>query len=231
MTIHGLEGRLTSLSLRYNFPDIWIIGCEDRKVRIAFIRRHDISMWTIVKHGDKVTAVALSSDRMKFISGSADKTALYGRLPGHASQGRFLVDSVQLTGHTGAITAVAFSPNDKVVFTGSTDNTIRLWDVTQAIPSAIVLTGHTGPITSFAISSDNTLLVSGSADRTARIWSLTKSAIGSIVLHGHSDTVTSVALSNDGKLLLTGSADKTVRLWIFHKLRSLGRLSIIWISQ
>ena len=49
------------------------------------------------------------------------------------------------TGHTGCVTAVAFSPDGKRVLTGSGDNTARLWDAATGAAIA-TLAGHTGTV-------------------------------------------------------------------------------------
>ena len=67
----------------------------------------------------------------------------------------FAQDSLQrtLTGHTGQVNSVAFSPDGGTLASGSYDNTIRLWDgVTGAHKNT--LTGHTRGVTSVAFSPD-----------------------------------------------------------------------------
>ncbi len=120
-----------------------------------------------------------------------------------------------LASHTNTVDAVAFSPDGRILASGSADRTVRLWNVAQRTPLGEPLTGHTGTVFSVAFSPDGRTLASGSADRTVRLWNVTDSAHTSLgePLTGHTDTVFSVAFSPDGRTLASGSADQTVRLW------------------
>ncbi len=79
-----------------------------------------------------------------------------------------------LRGHEDAVIAVAISPDNRWLVTGSLDNTARLWDLSAKDPAAnpIVLRGHEEGVSAVAISPDNRWLVTGSGDNTARLWLL-----------------------------------------------------------
>jgi len=116
-----------------------------------------------------------------------------------------------LNAHTRDVNSVRFSPDGKLLASGSDDNTVRLWDPATGTCHS-TLKGHSGWVHSVAFSPDGKLLASGSKDNTVKLWD---PATGTCLstLKGHSDRVRSVAFSPDGKLLASGADDKTVRLW------------------
>ena len=79
---------------------------------------------------------------------------------------------VVLRGHDYAVRAVAISPDNRWVVTGSEDKTARLWDLRAKDPAAnpVVLRGHEWPVSAVAISADSRWVVTGSLDNTARLW-------------------------------------------------------------
>ena len=121
-----------------------------------------------------------------------------------------------LSGHTKAVTSVAFSPDGRYALTASSDTTACLWDLTKFPITAQQLKGHTRFINSVAFSPDSRFVLTGSEDGTAVLWDLTKTPITGHMLTTHTHAVTLVAFSPDGRAL-THSWDKTVLFWDLTK--------------
>ncbi|KAF5334355.1 hypothetical protein D9758_017487 [Tetrapyrgos nigripes] len=111
------------------------------------------------------------------------------------------------------VTSVACSPNGRNVVSGSSDQTVRIWDTETGKQVGEPLQGHTDYVLSVAYSPDGKHVVSGSSDQTVRIWDTETGKQVGEPLQGHTDYVWSVAYSPDGKHVVSGSSDQTVRIW------------------
>jgi WD40 repeat protein len=106
---------------------------------------------------------------------------------------------------------VAFSPDGKIFASGSSDQTIKLWDIATGAELR-TLRGHTYSVLSVAFSPDGKLLASGSVDNMIKLWDVLTGQVR-LTLPGHRNQVNSVVFSPDGQILASGSADGLVKLW------------------
>lgn len=104
-----------------------------------------------------------------------------------------------LTGHSGRVKSVAFSPDGQTLASGSSDQTVRLWDISTALNTSISM--------EFTLREAKGLNTSAGDLEGAETGQLRT------ILTGHSGAVTSVAFSPCGHLLASSSMDETIKLW------------------
>ena len=119
----------------------------------------------------------------------------------------------QLKGHQGIVQSVAYSPDGKLLASGSADRTVKLWSLPAGTEQA-TLSGHEGAVcaAAFIPGESCTQLASASEDGTIRIWDL-PSGKTTRHLRGHAGAVRCMAVSADGKWLASGGSDGAVKSW------------------
>lgn len=124
-----------------------------------------------------------------------------------------------LGAHTGAVYAVAVSPDGDTLASGSEDKSVLLWVAGELLPGRpkgtrlkAPLMGHRAGVRCVAFSSDGKNLASGDAQGVIILWDL-RSHGPRAVVKGHSDGVLCLQFSPDGGTLASGSKDGTIKLW------------------
>ncbi|MBE9181943.1 protein kinase [Oculatella sp. LEGE 06141] len=124
-----------------------------------------------------------------------------------------------LTGHTGGITAVAVSPSDPILASGSSDKSIKLWNLltgellhTVSGRSLWFGNGHSDRISALGFSPDGQMLISGSDDSTIKLWDMTNQKLIE-TLPDHGWVVSAIAVSQNGQILASGGGDGVIHVW------------------
>jgi ribosome assembly protein 4 len=123
--------------------------------------------------------------------------------------------SSSMPGHTEAVLCAAFSPDSKLLATGSGDTSVRIWDLGTEMPMK-ELRGHKEWVLQVAWSPDGRALASAGTDKTAVLWD-PKSGSQLATLKGHTQAVTALAWQPlhlaDSPMVATGSKDNSIRVW------------------
>lgn len=188
-------------------------------------------------HLNSVDAVALRTSGEQAITGSWDNTVRVWNTLGKddpaaeaqpkkkqksSSSGasavtfRQLEAEIVLVGHTSYITGVAFHPqHDHQVVSGSSDRSVRLWDLTTH-SCVQTLTGNRA-ITGISVNADG-LVLSAHPDRCVRLWDPRATQSGENLVqrtfNSHKEWVSAVQWHpTNANLFASSSYDGTVKIW------------------
>ena len=114
---------------------------------------------------------------------------------------------------TGGFKCCALSRSGKRAVTGSSDKTIRVWEL-ETGKEVLKMEGHTGAVSGVALSHDGKIALSCSYDKTCRVWDC-ETGVQVRCLEGHLDAVTACGFSEGavGTRILTSSMGQSCRVW------------------
>jgi len=150
-----------------------------------------------------VTAVAVTPDGKKVISGSVDgPLKVWDMKSGEAL--------FTLQGHTERINDVVVTPDGRQAISGSDDKTTRVWNLRTG-ELIWRLEGHSDKVRAVVVTQDGSHAISGSLDKTIKVWNL-DTGIHVNTLMGHIEGVQALAVTPDGKRVVSGSS-KGFKVW------------------
>ncbi|MSR65830.1 MAG: hypothetical protein EXS24_00455 [Pedosphaera sp.] len=125
-----------------------------------------------------------------------------------------------ITGHTGPVNALQFSPDSARLASTSLDHSLRIWNVADATPFASTNNASTN-VTALIWVAAGKQLATGHADTQIRVWKLPELANGGFAapreIKGHTGPVTSLAAVSGGLQMVSGSIDASIRHWDVEK--------------
>ena len=143
-----------------------------------------------------------------------------------------------LKGHDKDITALAFSKNDKLLVSGSTDKKATIWKLTNLSKknellntSHTILEGHNKNVSALAFSPDEKYCFTGFSDGTIRMWDLNGNVIK--IFKGQKAKIMSIACRNKGNSFHTVSVNGNVFKWNYNGFikRVIGNASDIYTAS
>eukprot|EP00126_Sphaerothecum_destruens_P003838 Sdes_comp17629_c0_seq1m6896 len=200
-TISRFQGQVYSASFR-NDGQLLVAGTDDNLVQIFDVNSRAI-LRTFRGHSAPVH-VTRFVDKERIFSASDDKTVRCWDVAQEEEVCRFL-------GHEDYIRTGAVHPNNpNLFFTGSYDNTVKLWD--SRTETCVLTCDHHAPVESLVVFAGGTLAVSaGGCD--IKVWDLLQGGKLLKKISNHQKTITSLCLDSNQSRLLSGSLDHHVKVY------------------
>ena len=227
------------LIIGHNFEGIHVIDLNEHK-EIWSLKLTDQAIFDIQVFGNEILVgtgdgvlvvvdaeekavkkhVKLSSKSIRVMSIATAKRQLAIGLSDHSIKILDLADDFRpianLEGHSNSVFALSYSPDERVLVSGSRDARIKFWDVADySLTEDIV--AHMYAINFLSFKEDGKYLVTCSMDKSIKVWD----AIGHQLLKvidkarnaGHGTSINKVLWSTYSGEVVSVSDDRTISIW------------------
>ncbi|MEL7314999.1 MAG: BTAD domain-containing putative transcriptional regulator, partial [Cyanobacteria bacterium J06559_3] len=218
LTLRGHDDWVWSLAFS---PDGQILasGCDDNQDTLKLWDVQTGQHLHTLDANSRVRAVGWSPDQQLLASSSVEGVihiwhpqtgdCVY-TFQGHDNKTSALAWCPQISPATRFMASPNTPPhNTHALATGSADQTIKVWNITDGTCLQTIATGEA--VFAIAWSPDGTKLAGGAKDGRIQIWRSTGERLQS--LEGHQKCIWSLAWSADGQMLASGGDDQSIRLW------------------
>ncbi|KID81582.1 WD40/YVTN repeat-like-containing domain protein [Metarhizium guizhouense ARSEF 977] len=111
--------------------------------------------------------------------------------------------------HTDKVYSMAFMPDSRLLMSGSSEATVRIWNIHNGTMQNTLLNNE--GITSVAVSRNGQWVAAVSYDKCIHLWSIPpgEPLATAHVSNAHADSIYAASVMNGGRSLVTGSLDGT----------------------
>lgn len=118
----------------------------------------------------------------------------------------------EFKGHTAAVTLLAVPTAAKLLASGSSDKTLKMWNLTSNKQTASIDVGY--PVLAAAFSPDGKVLCSSGADEGLNFWNPGSGKLMKTTVKTNSySTISTLAWSPNGSLIAVGRRGHSLQLW------------------
>jgi WD40 repeat protein len=188
-------------------------------------------LWKETAHPGGVLCAAFSPDpKMGFVSAGADGMVMGWSIwkggTSLSASGAWIIggDDQEQSPYkpSGKTVSLAFSPDGKLLATGSDDETIMVWKIGGDRPGwRTTLTGCHGMVSAVGFGRDSSTLVSGDRDGALKIWDLRALSQAPVKIAEHDNNADSLAFNAEGSLLASGDQDGNILIYDVDKRKTL----------
>ncbi len=201
MLLRALRGDLSGLDLhQLSFREVDLRGVNLHDTRLDEATLRDA---VFTEASDTIWSMAFSKNGTYWAGGDRQGQAqiwLYTKRRLH----------LVWRAHHSVVSAVAFSPDEHRLATGSWDGVVKMWDVANG--TLLWTSPAVDAIMQLAWSPDGRTLASAGTDGQVRLWNPTSGTLLQILTE-HAGPVLQVVWSPNGKLLASAGEDAQIRLW------------------
>jgi WD40 repeat protein len=159
--------------------------------------------------GFAVYSLAQTNDpRSIYVAGSAPQIRVYNLTNNQVAK--------TFDGHGDVVNVIAISPNNKLLLSGSSDKTARIWDITTG-KQIRALPVNCWKVTAVAFSEDSKYAVTGCNDGSMKVWEVESGKLLTEI-EGKDNSMKDVAFTKNAKQILAAAMlkegnDYGLRIW------------------
>ena len=211
----GHQGEITALAVTGNTQQV-ISASRDATLRVWDINNGQ-EIFKLEGHTGVILDAKVSGDDSMVASASCDNTLkvwdIYTGKNIFTGELNFHISADQ----SRSMNILQFTPDNKLVISGETYGSIRVWEVATGNLIRILANKSGSPIVTLSVTTDSKYIVSGHYDGILRVWDLTNGKAERIIQahsgsSGSKSNVRDLLITHDGKRIISAGADNTIKI-------------------